>query len=130
MWLILLLIVIAYYYYFFNNPKPVVTSVTVRCNSESDDACKMYNQRDIQSKCTAMCIKENPKLIFNGKYVKENDDHVCGCEIPTEKFTLDFTNFGDNPDILPDVVPDDSKFSNRNYLEKTEEERYHSLIFG
>lgn len=128
MWLILLLIVIAYYY--FNREKPLPTSFTVRCNSESDDSCKMYNQRDVQSKCEAMCIKENPLSRFSGEYSKQGNDHVCECELPKEKFTLDFTNFGEHPDVLPDIVPDDSKFSNRDYLEKTEEARYHNLIFG
>lgn len=124
--MIVILLILAFLYFFVFNK----SSFTVKCNSDEDDTCKMYNQRDIQSKCTSMCIKLNPKYIFNGQYKKENNEHACGCIESPEQFTLDFTNVGDNPDILPDIVPDDSKFSNRNYLEKEEEKRYHSLIFG
>jgi hypothetical protein len=109
------------------NQKSVVTA---KCNQDEDDTCKMYNQRDIQSKCTSMCIKINPKYTFNGTHSMKGNEHICECNTSKEKFTLDFTNFGENPDILPDLVPDDSKFSNRDYLEQQEEKRYNSLIFG
>ena len=121
----MILLILAFLYFFVFK-----TSFTVKCNSDSDDTCKMYNQRDIQSKCTSMCTKLNPKYVFNGQYKKEDKDHICGCIESPEQFTLDFTNVGDNPDILPDIVPDDSKFSNRDYLEKEEEKRYNKLIFG
>lgn len=124
--MIVILLIIAFMYFFMFNQ----TTVTVRCNSDEDDTCKMYNQRDIQSKCTSMCTKLNPRYIFNGQYTKENNEHVCECKESPEQFTLDFTNFGENPDLLPDVVPDDSKFSNRDYLENEEEKRYNKLIFG
>lgn len=124
--MIVILLILAFLYFFIFNK----TSLTVKCNSDEDDTCKMYNQRDIQSKCTSMCAKVNPRYIFNGEYKKAENEHICGCEESPEQFTLDFTNFGENPDILPDVVPDDSKFSNRDYLEKEEENRYHKLIFG
>jgi hypothetical protein len=124
--MIVILIALAFLYFFVFN----TSSITVKCNSDEQDACKMYNQRDIQTKCTSMCNKLNPKYIFNGQYTKNDNEHICGCSESPEQFTLDFTNVGENPDILPDIVPDDSKFSNRDYLEKTEEKRYHSLIFG
>jgi len=124
MWVILLIVIGLY---FFMNQKSVVTA---KCNQDEDDTCKMYNQRDIQSKCTSMCIKINPKYTFNGTHSMKGNEHICECNTSKEKFTLDFTNFGENPDILPDLVPDDSKFSNRDYLEQQEEKRYNSLIFG
>jgi hypothetical protein len=98
----------------------------VSCDEESDDLCKMYNQRDIQSKCSAMCIKNNPNHVFTGTHRKEGNKHVCECELPKENFTT----VNENPDILPDVVPSDVKFSDRNYLEKEQEKRFNKLIFG
>lgn len=124
MWIIILIAIVLY---FFMNQ---TGKVTTKCNQDEDDTCKMYNQRDIQSKCSSMCVKLNPNYTFTGTYYKEDNEHVCECDTSTEKFTLDFTNFGENPDILPDIVPDDSKFSNRDYLEKEEENRYNKLIFG
>lgn len=124
--LFILLLIATVVYYFINNP----INKTVKCNMDSDDSCKMYNHRDIQSKCSSMCIKQNPKYIFTGKHAQVNNEHVCECDYPDEKFTLDFTNINETPDILPDVVPSDVKFSDRNYLEKEQEKRYGSLIFG
>lgn len=124
--MIAILLILAFVYFFVFNKQ----SLTVKCNSDEDDTCKMYNQRDIQSKCNSMCSKLNPKYVFNGQYIKEDNEHICGCAKSPEQFTLDFTNVGENPDILPDIVPDDSKFSNRDYLEKEEEKRYNKLIFG
>jgi hypothetical protein len=125
MLLIVLLIAAAAVFYFFNE-----SNKTVKCNIDSDDSCKMYNQRDIQSKCESMCTEQNPKYIFTGQHKQVNNEHICECAYPKEKFTLDFTNVGDNPDIIPDVVPTDVKFSDRNYLEKEQENRYKGLIFG
>jgi hypothetical protein len=90
----------------------------------------MYNHRDINSKCTNLCKAENPNLIFTGNLQENNDAYICECNYSTEPFTLDFTNIGENPDILPDIIPDDTKFSDRNYLEDVQQKRYHSLIFG
>jgi hypothetical protein len=124
--LFIVLLIAAVVYYFINNAR----NKTVKCNMDSDDSCKMYNQRDIQSKCSSMCIEQNPKYIFTGKHTQVNNEHVCECDYPEEKFTLDFTNVSETPDILPDVVPSDVKFSDRNYLEKEQEKRYKGLIFG
>lgn len=124
MWIIILLLA-AVAFYFINNKDKTVT-----CNIDADDSCKMYNQRDIQSKCSSMCTEKNSKYIFTGQHKQVNNEHVCECDYPAEKFTLDFTNVGENPDILPDVIPTDVKFSDRNYLEKQEENRFKDLIFG
>lgn len=102
----------------------------VKCNIDSNISCKMYNQRDINSKCSSMCLGQNPKYIFTGKHKQVNNEHICECDYINEKFTLDFTNINENPDILPDVVPSDVKFSDRSYLEKEQEKRYGGLIFG
>lgn len=129
--MLFLIILLALIYYFVIYKKSsVVQDNTVSCDEESDDLCKMYNQRDIQTKCSAMCTKKSPKHIFAGKYKKEGSEHVCECELSQEKFTLDFSNFGENPDVIPDTIPDDSKFSNRNYLEQEQEKRFNKLIFG
>jgi|GWRWMinimDraft_12_1066020.scaffolds.fasta_scaffold18678_2 hypothetical protein len=124
--LFIVLLIAAVVYYFINN----TSNYTVKCNIKSDYSCKMYNQRDIQSKCSSMCVAQNPNYIFTGKHTLVNNEHACECDYPKEKFTLDFTNVDENPDILPDVVPSDVKFSDRNYLEKEQEKRYGNLIFG
>ena len=122
MWFIILLLAAVAFYFLKNNK-------TVRCNIDSDISCKMYSQQDIQTKCTSLCLEKNNKYVFTGTHRQEGKEHLCECDYP-EKFTLDFTNIGENPDILPDVIPTDVKFSDRNYLEKTEEKRYKDLIFG
>ena len=124
MWIILLVIATIAFYFYKNNNK------TVKCNIDSDGSCKMYNQRDIQSKCSSMCAEANPTYIFTGKHKQVENEHICECDYAEEKFTLDFTNVSENPDILPDIIPSDVKFSDRNYLEKTEEKRYRDLVFG
>jgi hypothetical protein len=128
--MLLVLIVFGLVYYFLIYKNSDLTKKTVSCNSDIDVSCKMYNSRDIKSKCSSMCSKENPKYIFTGEYNKKYNEHTCGCEIPKEQFTLDYTDAHETPDILPDTVPDDSKFSNRDYLEKEQENRYNKLIFG
>jgi hypothetical protein len=119
---ILLLIAATVYYFINNNNKNKI----VKCNIDSDDSCKMYNERDIRSKCSSMCIEQDKNYVFTGQYKKVNDDHVCECDYSKDKFT----NINENPDILPDAVPSDVKFSDRNYLEKEQEKRYGGLIFG
>ena len=100
-----------------------------RCRKDNAE-CNMYNHRDITSKCNRLCKEENPNLIFTGNLQENSDEYICECDYSTEPFTLDFTNVGENPDILPDVIPDDTKFSDRNYLENVQQKRYNSLIFG
>lgn len=132
--LLLILILTIVYFVFFNgknkNLKHMSKPITVKCN-ESDVNCRMYNVRDIQSKCQSLCVQENHDYVFTGNHKQKDDEHICECNYPNiEKFTLDFTNVGENPDILPDIIPTDMKFSDRNYLEKVKEERYKDLIFG
>lgn len=126
MWIIFIIIIAIIYYKMFMYPKNFIA----KCNSDSNDSCKMYNQRDIQSKCEYMCKTLNPKFIFSGKHSQNDNEHICECEERSEKFTLDFTPIKEHQDILPDKIPNDSKFSDRNYLEKEEEQRYRNLIFG
>lgn len=104
-------------------------TVLKRCK-KSDIECIMYNHRDINSKCTRLCQEYDSNLIFTGNLQQDDDEYICECNYAKEPFTLDFTNVGENPDILPDVVPDDMKFSDRNYAESVQEKRYNSLIFG
>ena len=118
MWIIILLAIAAYFYY-TSSKKPNV--FVVSCNSNEDDGCKMYNSRDINSKCETLCLKKNENAIFTGEYIKDNDNHHCECKIKSNE---EFTQFGNNPDILPDKVPTDAAFSDRSYTEKMQEDRY------
>jgi hypothetical protein len=123
MWFILLILAAVAFY--LNK----TTNRTVKCNVLTDNSCKMYNQRDIQSKCSSLCLEQNPKYVFTGTHSQVDNENICECNYP-EKFTLDFSNVTENPDILPDIIPNDIKFSDRNYLEKEQERRHHNLIFG
>lgn len=127
---ILLLLVAIVFYFVYNSYKRNKNDKIVRCNMNTDDSCKMYNQRDIRSKCSSMCIEQNARYIFTGNHKHVGNDHVCECDYPEEKFTLNFTNINNNPDILPDIVPNDIKVAGRKYVEKEQEKRYGGLIFG
>lgn len=132
--MLLILITIGLLYYFLiyknNNIKQSQTT-TVSCNSETDIYCKMYNLRDIQSKCERMCMTQDEKYVFSGEFNQKDNENICGCEIPIKNTpTEEFTNLDENVDILPDIIPDDSKFSNRDFLEKEQENRFNKLIFG
>jgi hypothetical protein len=125
LFILLLIATVVFYLKYNQHSKPIV-----KCNIDRDNSCKMYNHRDIQSKCESMCIKQNPQYNFTGQHKQVNNEHMCECSYLEEKFTLDFTNVNDNPDIIPDVIPTDAKFSDRNYLETEQEKRYKGLIFG
>lgn len=122
MWIIILLAIAAYFY--FNRKSDVFVS---SCNSVEDDACRMYNSRDIQSKCESLCLEKDKNSRFTGNYIKDGDNHNCECEIKPKET---FTQFGEHPDILPDKVPTDAAFSDRGYTEKIQEDRYKKLQFG
>jgi hypothetical protein len=124
MWIIILLAIAAYYFYRNNKKSDIFIS---SCNSIEDDGCKMYNSRDIQSKCESLCLEKNNSAMFTGEYFKDGDSHNCECKItPKEQFT----QFGEHQDILPDKVPTDAAFSDRGYTEKMQEDRYKKLQFG
>jgi hypothetical protein len=130
LFIILLILIATIVYYILNNVTNNERNSIVKCNNKLDDSCKMYNHRDINSKCSSMCLQQDSKYIFTGQHKQVNNKHICECDYRKEKFTLDFTNINENPDILPDIVPNDIKFSDRNYLEKEQEKRYNGLIFG
>jgi len=88
----------------------------------------MYNSRDIYSKCSAMCIHKYPKSIYNDTYELKDNMHVCECKIK-EEFTPIKQSTINNP-ILGKEIKNDSLFSDRNYVEKTQSDRLSSLIFG
>lgn len=122
MWILILLAICVYFY--ITRKSDVFT---VSCNSTEDDGCKMYNTRDINSKCQSLCVEKNKNAKFTGEYLKDKDVHSCECQIkPAESFT----QFGENPDILPDKVPTDAAFSDRSYTEQMQEDRYKKLQFG
>ena len=87
MWIIILLAIAAYFYY-TSSKKPNV--FVVSCNSNEDDGCKMYNSRDINSKCETLCLKKNENAIFTGEYIKDNDNHHCECKIKSNEEVLCF----------------------------------------
>ena len=123
MWIIILLAIAAYFYYTSQKSDIFIAS----CNSSEDDGCKMYNARDINSKCQALCLEKDTNSEFTGEYVKDKDNHHCECKIKPKE---SFTQVGNNQDILPDKVPTDAAFSDRGYTEKTQEDRYKKLQFG
>lgn len=123
MWIIILLAIAAYFYYTSQKSDIFIVS----CNSQEDDGCKMYNARDINSKCQSLCLEKDKTSEFTGEYIKDKDNHNCECKIKSNE---EFTQFGNNPDILPDKVPTDAAFSDRSYTEKMQEDRYKKLQFG
>jgi len=127
MWILLLLVFIFILKQnMLNNPNKETKNISVSCNDETSIDCKMYNHRDIQTKCSALCKKKDQQYIFSGKYMKKKNVHMCECELEGEAFV----NTNEHPDILPDVIPDDSRFSNRDYSEQENAKRYNKLIFG
>jgi hypothetical protein len=120
---ILFAIVVIYILYTLSKSKELKVSCTVL---QDDPTCTMYNHRDINSKCSAMCKLKYPDSSYNNTHTFENNTHTCDC-VNKENFTS-LQNF-DTP-ILGTQVTDDSLFSNRNYVEKQEYNRLNSLIFG
>jgi hypothetical protein len=105
---------------------------TVSCNEE-DISCKMYNHRDITSKCTAMCHIKFPDSDFNDNHTFKDNIHACECVPKTDK-TDNVEKFVPMKDfdtpILGEHVGTDVLFSDRNYTEKQNHDRFSSLIFG
>lgn len=120
---ILILLAIILLYFVFTPKSNNVTKETVTCNENLDDSCKMYNARDVNSKCTSMCILKYQQS-FNGNHTVTDKIHTCDC-------TLEHFTQIESPDsFLPSVIPDDKLFSNRDYVQNQEESRYNKLIFG
>lgn len=122
MWILILLAIGVYFY--ISRKSDVFT---VSCNSTEDDGCKMYNTRDINSKCQSLCVEKNKNSKFTGLYLKDNNIHNCECKIHEAE---SFIPVGEHPDILPDEVPTDAAFSDRSYTEQMQEDRYKKLQFG
>ena len=117
MWYLIIILAIIYYYFKSN-------TIIITCNADENDRCKMYNQRDVQTKCESLCAEKDKQYKFSGKYFKTDNVHNCECKIEL------FTQVGNNPDILPEPIPTDEAFSDRNYVEKMQEDRFKKLIFG
>ena len=76
--LILILISLYIIYNIYNTIKPKTIAY---CKvSNSNPSCKMYNSRDINTKCSAMCVLEHPESSYNGKYELKGDIHICECK--------------------------------------------------
>ena len=120
---------------FYNSITHIPESkLTAKCNSLTDLSCKLYTNVDIKSKCKTLCSNEYPNTVFNGNHnVDGGGIHTCEC-VPSnsiEQFTLDFTPIKQFKDLtLENPTPNDSLFSDRNYVEKHQESRYNNLIFG
>lgn len=97
----------------------------VSCDEKLQNSCMMYNFRDINSKCTSMCMLKY-KSSFSGNHIKKNSVNICECNTNLEQFS----DIKANDVILPQIVPDDKSFSDRNYVQNQEENRYNKLIFG
>lgn len=123
-YLLLLFIIVSILFYSVYIPDRFVS-----CDEKLEQSCKMYNTRDINSKCTGMCMsKYNTQ--FSGHHIKKDNIHTCECgNDVSEKFTESEQTLYD-VEILPEIIPDDKKFSNRDYVQNQEENRYNKLIFG
>lgn len=109
---------------YFHQP---VRKLFVTCDSTSDTSCKMYNVRDINSKCSSMCHLKYPDSVFTGNHHKTGETHTCVCSDTIEPLLLLDDN---NHSILGAKVQEDSLFTDRNYVENTEHDRLQRLIFG
>lgn len=121
--LIILSIILIYFIYKSSTETSQSSSMLAICNENTDDKCKMYNNRDINSKCTSMCILKY-QTSFNGNHMVKNKIHTCECNLEN------YSNIDSETSFLPSTIPDDKLFSNRNYVQSQEESRYNKLIFG
>lgn len=101
------------------------------CDESKDISCRMYNHRDINSKCTSLCqSRPQGPLLFNGNHTAVGGIHTCECAPIIEHFTLDFSNINTNIQTLQDPLPSDAKYNDRNVLEQHQQDRLKNLIFG
>jgi hypothetical protein len=136
------LIVLAMIYYVHVN--------SVICDGESD--CSIYNNQDEKSSCDPICSKQ-------GKVFKDYIKGQCECENSVKLKTTNehvdqiafskatpfvanlsdigielYTNVNEKKilptTILPSNTPNDTLFNNRDILQKHENNRSSSLIFG
>jgi len=119
---IIILIIIGYFIYQSQTQHSFVS-----CDSSSEVSCKMYSIRDKQTKCSSMCVQENPKYIYTGNHTEKDGIHTCECALSkVEKFS----KIDEDTHILSKDIPNDALFGNRDYVEKHEKDRLHNLIFG
>lgn len=121
--ILILLAIILLYFIFESKSNNSVPKETVACDENLDNSCKMYNTRDVNSKCTSMCILKYQQS-FNGNHTVSDKIHTCDCTLES------FTQIESPDSFLPSVIPDDKLFSNRDYVQNQEESRYNKLIFG
>lgn len=107
------------------------TISTVSCDSKKDMLCKMYNHKDISTTCTALCKLKDDKSSFTNKYSKKNGIYSCECTNKIiDKNVEHLSNIKDIVPILPQEIPTDILYSDRNYVEQQNESRLKKLIFG
>ncbi len=100
----------------------------VSCNSKTDNLCKMYNHKDISSTCSALCKSKVDNALFINEYSKKNNIYSCTCS--TIQHVEHLSNIKDITNILPQEIPTDVLYSDRNYVEQQNESRLKKLIFG
>lgn len=82
---IYLILGILVYFIFFYNPKETLDNTIPDTNRitriHTCEGCGTWNNKDIKSKCDAICLKENPdKYIRAGRnWFKDNNDIKCEC---------------------------------------------------
>jgi len=91
----------------------------------------MYNHKDISTTCTALCKLKNDKSLFTNEYSKKNGIYSCECVNDIiDKNVEHLSNIKDIVPILPQEIPTDILYSDRNYVEQQNESRLKKLIFG
>lgn len=104
----LILIIIMYLLHISTSTHHTTPSRFVTCDSTTDSSCKLYNHRDINSKCSSLCLIKNKNFIFSGNHIEENNIHSCECKYTTKE---SFNNLNTIPIPIP-------------------KNKYQSLIFG
>lgn len=111
--LLLLSIVILFYFFHPRDKTKLQFNNTVSCNINTP-SCKMYNNRDIVSKCSSMCKLTGS--MYNNIHTFKDNIHTCGCEIlETEHFTQEHN---------------DDDHDDRDSIEQQRYNKLNSLIFG
>jgi len=127
----LLFIIILFTLLIFITSRRKQSIFTVSCDSNTDMLCRMYNHKDISTTCDALCKLKDDKSSFTNEYSKKNGIYSCECVNDIiDKNVEHLSNIKDIVPILPQQIPTDILYSDRNYVEQQNESRLKKLIFG